>query len=394
MLAYRCLQMKWCAAVTVVAIPSQKALLMCPYVSSGKFSVLAPSCSCALLHNLQLTSDRCLIFASHLATGVIPAITIISRLLCLQRTRGSFRYFPKNALLSCCRNMNSAVHVPYAGWLILPCSALARTRGSKNFLSSIQVFCCKTFTMLWYDSSYRWLMIDFITWNSNLVPLLEGLCTSNPCRSEFSVLLDTIPHIVACVCSPLCHHLYSIFCISSPECAHLSPSTCKLIFMFLHLILCCPSPCCIPHTIIKCRVSILISYFPCLAAWFFPHEDCSIRPLAPLFAYIRIWNSFIRQNVGSLNRWFSSFTLTKTVAVSAAILFCSISMVAARISASGAPTNVAFPPSPIHLLTAFNNDWLSHKLIAGTLVTWAIYTQGQLLLWSSLIITGVVPGYK
>ena len=35
-----------------------------------------------------------------------------------------------------------------------------------------------------------------------------------------------------------------------------------------------------------------------------------------------------------------------------------------------------------------------HSLIVGALVTWAIYTQGQLLLWSSLIITGVVPGYK
>jgi len=33
--------MKWWAAVTVVAIPSQKALLMCPYVSSGKFPLLA-----------------------------------------------------------------------------------------------------------------------------------------------------------------------------------------------------------------------------------------------------------------------------------------------------------------------------------------------------------------
>ena len=43
--------MKWWAAVTVVAIPSQKALLMCPYVSSGKFSVLAPRCSRAFLHN-------------------------------------------------------------------------------------------------------------------------------------------------------------------------------------------------------------------------------------------------------------------------------------------------------------------------------------------------------
>jgi len=33
-------------------------------------------------------------------------------------------------------------------------------------------------------------------------------------------------------------------------------------------------------------------------------------------------------------------------------------------------------------------------MIVGVLVTWAIYTQGQLLLWSSLIITGAVPGYK
>jgi len=33
-------------------------------------------------------------------------------------------------------------------------------------------------------------------------------------------------------------------------------------------------------------------------------------------------------------------------------------------------------------------------IIVGALVTWAIYTQGQLLLWSSLIITGVVSGYK
>jgi len=33
-------------------------------------------------------------------------------------------------------------------------------------------------------------------------------------------------------------------------------------------------------------------------------------------------------------------------------------------------------------------------VIVGALVTWAIYTQGQLLLWWSLIITGVVPGDK
>ena len=115
MLAYKCLQMKWWAAVTVVVNPSQKALLMCPYVSSGKFSVLAPQCSRALMRNLQHTSNYRLIFASHLATGMIPAIAIISRLLCLQGTRGSFKYFPKKVLVSFCRNMKSAVHVPYAG---------------------------------------------------------------------------------------------------------------------------------------------------------------------------------------------------------------------------------------------------------------------------------------
>jgi len=32
-----------------------------------------------------------------------------------------------------------------------------------------------------------WLMITFITFKSHLVPLLEGLCGSNPCRFEFSV---------------------------------------------------------------------------------------------------------------------------------------------------------------------------------------------------------------
>jgi len=94
MLAYRCLQTKWWAAVTVVTIPSQKVLLMCPYVSSGKFSVLTPRCSRALLHNLQFTLYCCLMLASHLATRMIPAIAIFSRLLCLQGTRGSFKYFP------------------------------------------------------------------------------------------------------------------------------------------------------------------------------------------------------------------------------------------------------------------------------------------------------------
>jgi len=44
---------------------------------------------------------------------VKAAIAIIFRLLCLNKTCGSFNYFPKNTLPSFCRNMKSAVHVPY-----------------------------------------------------------------------------------------------------------------------------------------------------------------------------------------------------------------------------------------------------------------------------------------
>jgi len=156
--------------------------------------------------------------------------------------------------------MKSAVHVPHAEWLILPCSALACTHDFKDFLSSIPVFCCSA-------------------------------ARPSPC-------FDTMPHIVACVCSPLCHHLYTIFHIGS-EIA-LSDRMLNLSF----------------------------AGFPRCA-----------------------------------------FTLTKKVAVPAAILFCSISMAAARISASGAPTHVALPPSPIHLLTAFNNDWLSHKYSNGSSIS-------------------------
>jgi len=65
--------------------------------------------------------------------------------------------------------------------------------------------------------------------------------------------------------------------------------------------------------------------------------------------------------------------LTKRFSVPAAIVFRRISKAAAKISASGAPTNVVFPPSPIHQLTAFDNDWLSHKYSNGSFfsVSWS-----------------------
>jgi len=51
MLSYRCLKMEWWAAVTVVAIPSQHALLMWPCVSAARLSVLSPRASRAILHS-------------------------------------------------------------------------------------------------------------------------------------------------------------------------------------------------------------------------------------------------------------------------------------------------------------------------------------------------------
>ena len=66
------------------------------------------------------------------------------------------------------------------------------------------------------------------------------------------------------VCAVLYVVTFTPLFISSPACAHLSPNSSKLLFILLHLILCCPSPYCIPHAIIKCRMMILIIYFP----WF------------------------------------------------------------------------------------------------------------------------------
>ena len=144
---------------------------MCPYVFSSKFSVLAPRCSCSLGHNLQPTSDHfdysiCKLFGYQND----PCDCLLSSHLYLQGTCRSFKCFPMNALLSFCRNMKSAVHVPYAGWLILSCSALACTHDLKNNI-------CHQSTCF--------------------------AATPSPC-------CDEIQQIVACMSSPLWHHLYTM----------------------------------------------------------------------------------------------------------------------------------------------------------------------------------------
>jgi len=146
--------------------------------------------------------------------------------------------------------------------------------------------------------------------------------------------------ILLLVCAVLYVITFTPSFISSPEGAHLSPNTCKPPFMFLHLLLSCPSSYCISHAIIKFRMTVLINYNLYLAARFFPRAECSesIRPLGPLFAYLRIRNSLIRRM--SAPSFASSpqcaFTLTKKARVAdpAAIICRSISMAAARISAS------------------------------------------------------------
>ena len=79
-----------------------------------------------------------------------------------------------------------------------------------------------------------------------------------------------------------------------------------------------------------------------------------------------------------------AFTLTRKVTVPASILFRHISMAAARISASGAPTNVAFPPSPIHLLTAFNNDWFHTNTATAPLSAFREAPEKTLLIQANL----------
>ena len=99
--------------------------------------------------------NHCLIFANHLVTRMVPVIDIISRCFCLQQMRRLC--FPKNNLVSFHHNMKSTVHVPRAEWLILCCSALARTHNHfNNFLSTIH----KTFTMFWYDTSHCCLCLQ------------------------------------------------------------------------------------------------------------------------------------------------------------------------------------------------------------------------------------------
>ena len=60
-----------------------------------------------------------------------------------------------------------------------------------------------------------------------------------------------------------------------------------------------------------------------------------------------------------------AFTLTRNVAAPADVLDRSSSIASSKKSASGAPTNFDFSPSPTYLFIAFSSACLSHKYSKG-----------------------------
>ena len=71
---------------------------------------------------------------------------------------------------------------------------------------------------------------------------------------------------------------------------------------------------------------------------------------------------FNQQTVSSLQ---CAVTLTRNVAAPAVALVWSSAIASSKMSASDAPTNVAFSPSPTHLFTALSSAWLLHKYSIG-----------------------------
>ena len=85
-------------------------------------------------------------------------------------------------------------------------------------------------------------VIEIVLLCPSLRKWLQEFSVINP-----SVLLQDLHHalvrslISLLVCAVLYLITFTPSFVSSPACAHLSPCTCKPLFMFLHLILCCSS---------------------------------------------------------------------------------------------------------------------------------------------------------
>jgi len=145
-LAYRCLQMKWGAAVTVVAIPllHWQAPLMCRYICSGKFSVLT---HCCFLRTLTLfgigysliTYKRFLSFAIHFTTMILPWPVFLA--FCVSRElAGHSNHFQKTFYFRFATKWY-VLSLEQGLWY---CSSLACRQDFKNILSSIHLLFCRT----------------------------------------------------------------------------------------------------------------------------------------------------------------------------------------------------------------------------------------------------------
>jgi len=152
-----------------------------------------------------------------------------------------------------------------------------------------------------------------------------------------SSCFGTMPHIIACVCSPLCHHLYTVFQIVAWVCWFVSkhllaslhvlapPSLLPLFILHptlydLSLLICLQPPVTSLHVLaLHSLLPLFILHpsrnyelsndnldksFSLPRSTGFPRKEYSICPLTPLFAYLQIWNSLIHQNVGSHIRCF------------------------------------------------------------------------------------------
>jgi len=148
MLPYRCLQMDWWAAVTIVAIPSQSALLMWQCVLSARPSVLSPRASRTILHSRHPADCILPISVRKLAVVVFPATVIPN---CLLRRHGIFwslRYFLSISLPASCLSMKSATHVLSVGWWMSLLFFFCLIQVFLKPSSSIHVPCCRAVTIL------------------------------------------------------------------------------------------------------------------------------------------------------------------------------------------------------------------------------------------------------
>ena len=210
------------------------------------------------------------------------------------------RYFPRKNLPSSGLSMKSATHVPYSGcWMILSALLFFKQHQSiyTRFFEILIVF-ARVFLKKFQQA---WVIIHL---------------KSSPLHADFF------------------------------------PSSRRQLAVFLHFVLRHPPSNCLPRAVVPCCFAIFIAHFPPTSARFFP---CEARLLVLLHHSFGTNSSHIALSARMSASSFAgspqyAFTLTRKVAVPASILARNNWIATRKISASGAPANVAFPPSPTHLI--------------------------------------------